>query len=382
MSENIKDNIMNEFLNGYDVKRISTGEILKGRVIEVNDKEAIVNINYAFDGLITKEEISLDDKNPSDVLKVDDEIEVYVVSPNDGEGYVKLSLIKALAIKEKDEINKAFKEEYNITVYVKEETKGGLIAYYGNVRVFIPGSLASRERIELKTLVGKNLEVRIIELDFRNNKVVASRKVIENQEYEIKKNKLWSSLKEGEKRTGIVKKLVKYGAFVDIGGIEGLIHISDLSWNKVNRPEEVVKENDKVEVYIGSIDSKKQRLSLILKDVNKEPWSLHQNEIKEGNIYEGKVVRLTSFGAFVEIFDGIEGLVHITEITDDNISKPSDVLEINQTVKVKVLNFDKENKKIALSIKEAIEGSKEYLNYVDKEEGLSLGELFKDFKFE
>ncbi|GAA0077283.1 30S ribosomal protein S1 [Clostridium sp. CTA-5] len=382
MSENIKDNIMNEFLNGYDVKRISTGEILKGKVIEVNDKEAIVNINYAFDGLITKEELSLDDKNPSDVLKVDDEIEVYVVSPNDGEGYVKLSLIKALAIKERDEINKAFKEEKNITVYVKEETKGGLIAYYGNVRVFIPGSLASKERIELNILVGKNLEVKIIELDFRNNKVVASRKIIEDEEYQIKKSKLWSSLKEGEKRTGIVKKLVKYGAFVDIGGIEGLIHISDLAWNKVNKPEDVVKENDKVEVYIGSIDSKKQRLSLILKDVNKEPWTVHQNEIKDGNIYEGKVVRLTSFGAFVEIFDGIEGLVHISEITDDNISKPSDVLEINQTVKVKVLNFDKENKKIALSIKEAIEGSKEYLNYVDKEEGLSLGELFKDFKFE
>ncbi|MBW6408840.1 30S ribosomal protein S1 [Clostridium weizhouense] len=382
MSENIKDNIMNEFLNGYDVKRISTGEILRGKVIEVNDKEAIVNINYAFDGLITKEELSLDDKNPSDVLKVDDEIEVYVVSPNDGEGYVKLSLIKALAIKEKDEINKAFKGENNITVYVKEETKGGLIAYYGNIRVFIPGSLASRERIELNILVGKSLEVKIIELDFRNNKVVASRRIIEDQEYEIKRNKLWSSLKEGEKKTGIIKKLVKYGAFVDIGGIEGLIHISDLSWNKVNRPEEVVKENDKVEVYIGSVDPKKQRLSLILKDVNKEPWTLHQDEIKEGNIYEGKVVRLTSFGAFVEIFDGIEGLVHITEITDDNISKPSDVLEINQKLKVKVLNFDKENKKISLSIKEAIEGSKEYLNYVDKEEGLSLGELFKDFKFE
>ncbi|UZP03911.1 30S ribosomal protein S1 [Clostridium botulinum] len=378
----MSDNTMKNFLEEYDVKRINKGQILKGKVLEVNEKEAVVNINYAFDGLIAKEEVSIDDKNPMDVLKVDDEIDVYVVSPNDGEGYVELSLIKALVIKEKEQLQKDFKEEKNVKVYVKDEIKGGLISYYGNIRVFIPASLASRNMIDLSTLKNTELEVRIIELDFRNNKIVASRKAIENEEYEKNRKVIWDSLKEGEKRTGVVKKLVKYGAFVDIGGVEGLIHISDLSWNRVNRPEEIVKENDKVEVYIGSVDRENQKLSLVLKDINKEPWTLHTNEIKSGMIFDGKVVKFASFGAFVEIFDGVEGLVHISEITDENIAKPSDVLELNQKVKVKVLDFNKDTKRLSLSIKDAVETSKEYLQYVDEEDGVSLGELFKNFKFE
>lgn len=374
---------MEELLKEYDVKRLNRGDILKGKVIEVNDKEASVNINYAFDGIIAKEEISIDEKDPRDVLKEGDEIDVYVISPNDGEGYVQLSLVRALEIKEKEDIEKAYKDQTNITVKVKEEIKGGLIAYYNNIRVFIPGSLAGRERIDLSTLVGKEIEVRITELDFRSNKIVGSRRVIEQEEYNKNKKAIWNSLKEGEKRSGVVKKLVKYGAFVDIGGVEGLIHLSDLSWERVNRPEEVVKEGDKVEVFIGTVDKEKERLSLILKDVEKEPWTVHSDDIKEGDVLEGKVVRFMPFGAFVELFDGIEGLVHITEITDENIAKPSDVLELNQKVKVKVLSVDKENRKISLSIKDAVESNKEYLNYVDNdEEGTSLADLFKDFKFE
>ena len=249
--------------------------------------------------------------------------------------------------------------------------------------MFIPASLASRERVDLNTLCGREIEVKIIELDLKNNKIVASRRVIEEEEYNKNKKAIWNSLQEGEKRSGVVKKLVKFGAFVDIGGVEGLIHLSDLSWERVNKPEEVVKEGDKVEVFIGSVDKEKERLSLILKDITKEPWTLHQGDLKEGDVVEGKVVRLTSFGAFVELFEGVEGLVHITEITDENIAKPSDVLEVNQKVKVKVISIDKENKKIALSIKDAVESSKEYLNYVDnEEEGTSLADLLKGFKFE
>ena len=374
---------MSQLLNDYDVKKLNRGEILKGTVIDVNDKEASVNINYAFDGLISKEELSSDGKDPRDVVSKGDEIDVYVISPNDGEGYVELSLVRVLEIKEKEEIKESFKEGKNIVVKVKEETKGGVIAYYGNVRVFIPGSLASRERLELSTLVGKELEIRITELDFRNKKVIGSRRVIEEEIYNKNKKSIWASLKEGEKRNGVVKKIVKFGAFVDIGGVEGLIHLSDLAWERVNRAEDVVKEGDKVEVFIGTVDVEKERLSLILKDVAKEPWTLHSEDIKEGDVIEGKVVRLTSFGAFVELYKGIEGLVHISEITDDNIAKPSEVLEVNQKVKVKVLRFNKEDKKIALSIKEATESNKEYLNYVDDEdEGTSLGDLLKGFKFE
>lgn len=375
---------MGELLNDYDVKRLNEGDILKGKVIEVNDKEASVNINYAFDGLISKEEISIDGKDPREILSKDDEIDVYVISPNDGEGYVELSLIKASQIKEKENIKDFFEKQKNITVKVKEETKGGVIAYYGNIRIFIPGSLASRQRVELNTLIGKELEIRITELDLKNNKVVGSRRVIEEEEYNRNKKIIWDSLKEGEKKTGVVKKLVKFGAFVDIGGVEGLIHISDLSWERVNKPEEVVKEGDKVEVFIGNVDRKNEKLSLILKDVTKEPWTVHSDDIKEGDILEGKVARLTNFGAFVELFDGIEGLVHITEITDEHIAKSSDVLELGQKVRVKVLSFNKGDRKISLSIKDAVEINKEYLNYVDdnEETGTSLGDLLKGFKFE
>lgn len=383
MANEEKLSSMDELLKDYDVKRLNRGDILKGTVIEVNDKEVFVNINYAFDGLIIKEEVSIDEKDPREVVAVGDEIDVYVTSPNDGDGYVELSLKRAEQIKEKENIKEVFKLQKTISVKVKEEIKGGLSAYYGNLRVFIPASLASRERIDLSTLVDKKIEVKITELDLNNNKIIGSRKVLEEEEYNKNKKAIWDSLNEGEKRSGVVKKLVKFGAFVDIGGVEGLIHLSDLSWERVNKPEEVVKEGDKVEVFIGSVDKEKERLSLILKDIAKEPWSLHELDIKEGKIIEGKVVRLTSFGAFIELFEGVEGLVHITEITDENIAKPSEILEIGQKVKVKVISFDKENKKIALSIKDAVESNKDYLNYIDNEEdGTSLADLLKGFKFE
>ena len=372
---------MEELLKNYDVKRIYEGDILKGKVIEVTDKEVTVNIGYAFDGVIPKEELTYEDLNPFDVVKKDDEIEVYVVSPNDGEGYVLLSRVKALSVTEKDDIEEAYKRGNPIKVRVKEEVKGGLVASYGSLRIFIPASQASRERVELSTLVGKNIEVIIIELDFNNRKIVASRRAVEELEYAKNKKAIWKTLKSGEKKIGVVTNIVKYGAFVDIGGVEGLIHINDLAWERVYNVEDVVKVGDKVEVFIGEIDTKKERLSLILKDVAKEPWELHGDSLKEGEVFEGKVVRLTNFGAFVEILPGIEGLVHITEITDSNIAKPSEVLTVGQKVKVKILNVDKNEKKLSLTIKDAIEKSNEYMQYNDSDEGLTLGDLFKDFKF-
>lgn len=373
------ENTMDQLLGSYDVKRINKGDILEGRVIDVNDKEVTMDIKYAFDGIITREELTADDKNPLEVVKPDDEFKVVVLSPNDGEGFVKLSRKRALLKEEKEEIRNAFNNGTIIKVKVKEEVKGGLVAEYGSVRVFIPASLVSRERIDIKTVVGKELEVKIIELDFNNNKVVASRRVVEEEAYEKNQKALWAEIKSGEKRKGVVKNIVKFGAFVDIGGVQGLVHINDLAWERVKRVEDVVSIGDEVEVYVGNVDLENRKLSLILKDVNKEPWTLHGDSMKIGDTLEGTVVRLTSFGAFVEVFKGVEGLVHISEITDENIAKPEDVLKINQKVKVKVLNVDKDAKKLALSIKDAAEKSSEYLKYMDNEDdGVSLGDLFKD----
>lgn len=369
---------MGDLLKDFDVKRIRTGDILEGEVIDVNDKEVMVNINYAFDGMISKEDLTNTDKDPREVVNKGDKIKVYVLSPNDGEGYVKLSRTRALEITEKEEIEKAFNNEENITVYVKEEVKGGLVAYYGNIRIFIPASLASRERIELNTLIGKEIEVKIIELDFKSRKIVASKRVLEDAIYENKKRELWKSVKSGEKRTGVVKKIIKAGAIVDIGGITGLIHLNDLSWGRVHRAEDVVNVGDKVEVFIGEVDAKNERVALILKDIDKDPWETNGSNLKIGDVLEGKVVKFLNFGAFVELFPGVEGLVHINEISEENIAKPSDVLTLGQKVKVKVLDVDKANKKISLTIKDAEEKSKEYLQYNDNDEGVSLGDLFKD----
>ena len=376
-----ESNSMAELLKEYDVKRIKAGEILKGKVIDVTDKEVMVNIDYAFDGMITKEELTNDLRDPREVLNVGDEIEVYVLSPNDGEGYVLLSRIKALAVTEKKDIENAYKNKETITVFVKEEVKGGVVAYYGSIRVFIPASQCSKDRIELKTLLNKNLDVKIIELNFKDRKVVASRRIIEEDIYNKKQEEIWKTIKPGEKREGTVTRFANFGAFVDIGGVEGLIHINDLSWQRVKKVSDVVSEGDKVQVFVGDVDAKNRKMSLILKDVNNEPWTLYGDSLKEGAIIDGKVVRLTNFGAFVEVFEGIEGLVHITEISDENIAKASDVLSVGQKVKVKVLNVDKEAKKLSLSIKEAVEKSNEYLKYNDDEEsGTSLADLFKNLE--
>lgn len=373
----MQDVSMSDLLNEFDVKRINKGDILNGEVIDVTEKQVSVNINYAFDGVITREELTATGENPLDVIAKGDKVQVYVISPNDGEGYVVLSRKRALSIVEKEELLEAFKNENTITVRVKEEVKGGLVAYYGATRIFIPASLASRERIVLKELEGKDLEVRLTEVDFKNRRIVASRRVLEDAQYQIEKKKIWETVKSGEKRTGEVKKILRVGAIVDIGGVTGLIHISDLAWGKVNRVEDVVNVGDRVEVFIGEVDAEKERVSLILKDVNSEPWTVNEGNCKIGATLEGKVTKLLAFGAFVEVFPGVEGLVHLSEICDDHISKPDEVLKSGQIVKVKVLNINKEDKKLSLSIKDCEEKSKEYLKYNDEEDGVSLGELFK-----
>ena len=377
MSEELREDSMKDLLKEFDVKRIKSGDILKGQVIDVNDKEVAVNINYAFDGVISREELTNDDKSPLEVVQKGDSIDVYVISPNDGEGYVQLSRVRALQITEKEEIKKAFESGETIKVRVKEEVKGGVVAYYGSIRVFIPGSQLSRERVDFKNFIGKELEVKLIELDMRNRKVVASRRVIEEEQYQVEKKALWNNLKEGEKREGTVKKILKVGAIVDIGGITGLVHINDLSWERVKRVEDIVNVGDKVTVFVGNIDAENERVSLILKDVNQEPWKVYGDNIKVGEVIEGTVAKLVSFGAFVEIYSGIEGLVHINEITDENIAKASDVLTLGQKVKVKVLDVNRNDRKISLSIKDAIERSNEYLQYNDSDEEVTLGDLFK-----
>jgi Ribosomal protein S1 len=371
------------------MKMIKKGEIVKGKVIRVTDDEAIVNIGYMSDGILPKKEISEDmEQNPKDVLKENDEIYVYISDMNDGEGNVVLS--KKVADREKawDELEDSFKNNIALNVVVKEVVKGGVISYIKGIRAFIPASQLSTTFIEnLNEFTGKTLNVKVIELDSDKQRVILSRKEVEKEELGVKKEELWNSIKPGEKRTGLVSRLAKFGAFVDLGGLDGLIHISELSWKRVNDPSEVVSVGDTVEVYVLSVDKDKNKISLALKDASGNPWGNVVKKYKIGDVLDGSVSKFLSFGAFVEIEPGVEGLVHISEISQERIAKPDDVLSIGQKVKVKILDINEKENKMSLSIKEATEKPKvDIEKYSDKGAGVTIGDLFKDklkdFKFD
>ncbi|ELC8349308.1 30S ribosomal protein S1 [Clostridium perfringens] len=374
MSENLT---MSELMDSFELKHFHKGEIVKGKVISVKNDEIIVNIGHFADGVVPRNEISNDKNFDINSINVDDDIFVMVLSGDDGEGNVLLSKKRADAIKVWDDLKEAFEKEKSIKVSLKEVVKGGIVGDFNGLRVFMPASQCAGRRIEnLEELVGKTLEVRVIEFNKENRKVVVSRRVIDEEIRNNEKKALWSSIKEGEKRKGKVTRLAKFGAFVDIGGVEGLVHLSDMSWSRVHKPEEVVSVGDEVEVFVSEVDIDRERIALSLKDVIKNPWETLEG-LKVGDVVSGKVTNFIKVGAFVEVLPGIEGLVHISEITDENIAKPSDILELGQEVKVKILNIDDENKKMSLSIKDAVETSNEYMQYNDEEEGYSLADLFK-----
>ncbi len=378
-----KEITMKELMDDFELKNFHKGEIVKGKVISVKNDEIIVNIGHFADGVIPRNEISNDNEFDINSINVDDDIYVMVLSGDDGEGNVLLSKKRADKEKAIENIEKSFEEDKLVNVKVKEVIKGGLACDVYGIRVFMPASQCSIKRVEnLNTLVGKVLNVKVIELEKRNNRIIVSRRVVEEVLAKEEKERIWNSIKAGEKRQGIVTRLAKFGAFVDIGGVDGLIHLNDMSWSRVNKPENIVNIGDVVEVFVQDVDKAKGRISLSLKDVLQNPWNNVREKYKVNDVLDGIVSKFIKVGAFVEIEPGVEGFVHMSEITDENISKPSDVLEIGKKVKVKILDINNEENKIALSIKDAIEKSKEYMQYNDESEGFSLGELFKGFKFE
>lgn len=372
---------MNDFLE--DINRsfnpVKTGDILKGKVIAVHDDGLIININYMYDGYIPKNEICFNnDINMHEEFVIGEDIDVYVLKNNDGEGHVLLSKKIADNIVVWDELAELSKNSAVIEIIVHEVVKGGVIGYFKGVRTFIPASQLSINFVQnLNDFIGKSLEVRIIELDKEKKKVVLSRRIIEEENRKSNEEKQWNSLKVGELRKGKIVRLANFGAFVELDGVQGLIHLKDLSWKRVLRPEEVVSVGDKVEVYILSVDKENKRLGLSLKATIEDPWNKVNENIKIGSITEGTIKKLVNFGAFVEILPGIEGLVHLHEISEDNITKPDDKLQIGDKVKVKILEINKENKRVSLSIKEALEKNKDYEKY-NKDEELTLGDLFNE----
>lgn len=391
MSLNNEINSMDEVMGNIEtsMKSIKKGEIVKGKVIAVTDEEAIVNIGYMSDGVLPKKEISDNiEQNPRDVLKENDEIYVYILEMNDGEGNVVLS--KKVADREKawDELQELFKNNTIFSVVVKEVVKGGVVASIKGIRAFIPASQLSTKFVDnLNEFVGKTLEVKLIELDIDKQRVILSRKEVEKEQLQTKKEELLNSIKPGEKIKGVVSRLTKFGAFVDLGGLDGLIHISELSWKRVNDPSEVVSVGDAVEVYVLSVDKEKNKISLALKDVSGNPWSNVIKKYKVGDMADGTVSKFLNFGVFVEIEPGVEGLVHISEISEERVTKIDSILSVGQKVKVKILDIDEKENRMSLSIKEAVEKPKvDFNKYSDKGSEMTIGDLFKDklkdFKFD
>ena len=330
--------------------RIRPGQTLTGKVVQITEDEVCVSIGYKADGLIKRSDLVDQD------VKLDDEIEVEVVKVNDGEGNVLLSQRNIVNRKAWD----AMMEKYEAGEYVdavgKEAVKGGLIADIAGVRAFVPASQLSQRYVEkIADFVGKEMKLKILEVDTQKKRVVASRKAVVAEEAATKKKEAWERLEEGMVIHGIVRRLTDFGAFVDVGGVDGLIHITDLSWGRIKHPSEVVKPNQEVDVKILSLDPERERIQLGYKQLQPHPWDNAVEKFPVGEVVDGKVVRITDFGAFVELEPGLDGLVHISQCATTRVAKVEDAVKVGDEVKVKVLGVDPEKKRISLSIRQAIE---------------------------
>jgi len=333
---------------------LQTGEIVKGKIIGFNNSEVYVDLGYKSDGIIPMDEYTDDvDFNPEESLKIGDEVEVFVVRVNDGEGNVLLSKKKVDVMKSWDKIEEAFENKTPIKAKVVEVTNGGVIASMGGIRIFVPASQISDRYVkDLSEYLKQTVNLRIIEFNRAKRKVVGSQRVLIEEEKERKENELWNGIEIGKRYSGVVKSLTDFGAFVDIGGVDGLIHISELSWSKIKHPSEVLKVGDKVEVSILEFDREKKRISLGYRKPEDDPWYKAEEKYKVGDVVKGKVVRLVPFGAFIELEKGVDGLVHISQISSVRIAKPEDALKVGQEVEAKIVEANIEAKKISLSIKE------------------------------
>ncbi|PYG87574.1 4-hydroxy-3-methylbut-2-enyl diphosphate reductase [Ruminiclostridium sufflavum DSM 19573] len=356
MSELDKQDLEMSFADAFEssLVTLTTGQITKGRIIGYNLNEVYVDLGFKSDGIIPMQEFSDDtDFDPEKSLKVGDEVDVFVVRVNDGEGNVMLSKKKVDAVKGWDVLEEAFEAKRPISVKINEQVNGGVIGYSHGVKIFIPASQISDRFIkDLSSYVKQVLQIEIIEMNKQKRKVVGSSRVLIEKNKEFASSEIWDKIEIGKVYKGQVKSLMDFGAFVDIGGVDGLVHLSELSWNKIKHPSEVVKVGDDITVSVLDFDKEKKRISLGYKKQEDNPWVSAIKKYEVGNVIKGKVVRLVPFGAFVEIEQGLDGLVHISQISSVRIGKPGDVLKIGQEIEAKITELDMEAKKISLSIKE------------------------------
>ena len=346
-----------EALLEQSIKTLNTGDKVTGIVTGITNKDISVDLGTKHAGYIPYDEVSADPTvKPEDILNVGDEIEVFVVRVNDQEGTVQLSKKKLDGMKIWDEMAAFAEEKATVEGTITEENKGGLVASVKGIRVFIPASQSGIAKGgDMTGMVGKNVKLKITEVNRARRRVIGSIRAVNAEERKANQEKIWAEIQEGAKYHGVVKSLTSYGAFVDIGGVDGMVHVSELSWNRIKTPADVVKVGDEIDVFVISFDPVKHKISLGYKTAEMNPWNQFMTNYQVGDVVDAKVVKLMTFGAFAEILPGVDGLIHISQIAEKRINKPEDVLSEGQDVKVKITDVDAENKRISLSIRALLE---------------------------
>ncbi len=351
----------------------SKGDVIKGTVVQVKDDEVMVDVGGKSEGLIPLRELTSKEVNSAkDIVKVGDELEVLVLKWDD-EGNILLSKKKVDAKKEMDKLEVSFNQNESIRGTIIGSVKGGLLVDIG-ITSFLPASHIGEGFVKnLDDYIGREMDFKIIEFNRnkrRGSQVVVSRKELAGEERAREREAFWASVEEGQIRKGKVKRIVDYGAFLDLGGYEGLLHISELDYKRIPHPSDVLTEGEEIDVFILGVDREKSRVSLSRKKLMKSPWEIVLEKYHEGEVIEGKVVRIATFGAFVEIEPGVDGLVHISQLANYRVDKPENVVSVDQVVKVKILGIDSEQKRISLSIREAQEDvdAQAVAEYLEKQE--------------
>ena len=361
----VKDKMSEENINAMEIeesfadmleksiKTLNTGDKVTGVVTGITATEVNVDLGTKHAGYIPLSELSDDPSvKPEDIVKVGDEIETYVMRVNDVEGVATLSKKRLDSVKNWDTIEAAVEEKTILEGTVTEVNKGGIVVNVKGIRVFVPASQTGKPRgDDLSEMVKEQVKLRITEVNRSRRRVVGSIRSVLAEERAAKAAEVWANIEEGKHYEGTVKSLTSYGAFVDIGGVDGMVHVSELSWSRIKNPAEVVSVGDKVNVYVISFDAEKKKISLGMKDRNEDPWEKFTSTYEVGSVASVRVVKLMTFGAFAEIVPGVDGLIHISQIADHRIEKPGDELEEGQIVDVKITDIDYDRKKVSLSIR-------------------------------
>ncbi|HEX6400064.1 MAG TPA: 30S ribosomal protein S1 [Actinomycetota bacterium] len=334
------------------LKDFNDGDLVTGKVVRIDHDEVLLDIGYKSEGVIPSKELSIrHDVDPGDVVKVGDEIEALVLQKEDKEGRLILSKKRAQYERAWGRIEKVMTEGHTIKGPVIEVVKGGLILDIG-LRGFLPASLVDLRRVrDLHHFVGQEIECKIIELDRNRNNVVLSRRAFLEESQSEGRKKILESLTKGDRRTGTVSSIVNFGAFVDLGGVDGLVHVSELSWRHVEHPSEVVTVGQEVEVEVLDVDLERERVSLSLRATQEDPWKEFERRYKAGEVIEGEVTKLVPFGAFVRVADGIEGLVHISELSESHVESAEEIAQVGDRVRVRVVDVDVSRRRVSLSMR-------------------------------